>query len=379
MSRHAFEDKALQTEYQWDLLPEKVRLTRISALLATLINVAFVALDTWAIPSALATVWSLRVAMNVIIAGCFFATWHRNFDRHYTLVTAIMFFTLGSGINLMIQVAAPTDLAIDAYYGGLLLTTFGMYTLTYVSLATSMSISVVLLGTYMWVCVFTHNFLQPDKIVVLTANLFFFVSATVLGIVAQELRNRYSRENYLLRHSLERDIELQEAEKRRASHLAHHDGLTGLPNRRSFEDQVGALLRAGTHDNHEAVVLFIDINKFKPINDRHGHLAGDRVLKVIAERLRGTLRATDVVARFGGDEFVACVQVSGDIAPVIRKLHHAIEQPIPLRREEVQLSASIGVARYPEDGETLAALIEHADEHMYQRKHAARHLVAARS
>ena len=168
----AFADKALQNEYEAGLASEKVRLTRVAVILATLINVAFVALDVWAIPSALATVWTLRAVMNLVLGLCLAATWHSNFQALYAPVTALLFFSLGSGINAMIYVAAPTDLALDAYYGGLLLTTFGVYTLTYVSFVVSIAISIGLIGSYTAISIFTHNFLSPDKVAVLAANLF---------------------------------------------------------------------------------------------------------------------------------------------------------------------------------------------------------------
>jgi len=373
----AFSDAALRQEYEHGLLSEKRRLTRIGVELATLINVACGILDQWALPSVLDTVWSIRIVMNALLALCFFATWHRNFERLYPAVVFLMFVPLGLGINAMIWLAAPGELAVDTYYGGLLLITMGVYTLSYARLTLSILISATMIGTYVAVSVVGHDFLNPDKVVVLAINLFFFVSATVLGIVAQRVRDRYSRENYLLRHSLERDVELQEAAKLRASFLAEHDALTGLPNRLSFERRATEILDAAVEKGARATVLFIDLDKFKPINDRHGHAAGDRVLKVIGQRLTEELRDTDTVARYGGDEFVACLNSCENIAPVIRKLVEAIERPVNLRGADVAVSASIGVAMCPDDGRTLEELVERADGDMYRRKHSTSNLVVA--
>ena len=97
----------------------------------------------------------------------------------------------------------------------------------------------------------------------LTANLFFFVSTMIIGIFAQSVRDRYSRENYLLRHSLERDIEIKEEEKARAEYLAKHDALTGLPNRMRFNTEAAKMIEIATLEGRQAAFLFIDLDGFK--------------------------------------------------------------------------------------------------------------------
>ncbi|MDH3644317.1 MAG: GGDEF domain-containing protein [Gammaproteobacteria bacterium] len=379
MFHRAFANEALQKEYHAGLASERVRLTRVGVALATLLNVSFASLDMWAVPSALVTVWSIRIVMNLILVVCLAATWHRAFDTVYPAVTATLFLTLGGGVNAMIYVADPADLAVDAYYGGLLLTTFGVYTLTYINFALSTSIALILITSYAAVSIYAHDFLRAEKFIVLMTNLFFFIGATVLGITAQGVRDRYTRENYLLRHSLERDVELKEEENKRASYLAEHDALTGLPNRLNFDKQATRIIDGAGDSGEVAVILFIDLNKFKPVNDNHGHAAGDRVLKVIAERLRSSLRKSDAIARFGGDEFVVCACVKGDVAPLTKKLIDAIEQPVEVRGTEIRLSASIGIALHTDAATTLEALISEADEDMYKRKQSGAHLFAARA
>ena len=379
MFHQAFANAALQKEYHAGLASERIRLTRIGVALATLLNVSFACLDMWTIPSALATVWTIRITMNLILALCLAATWHRAFDAMYPAVTATLFLTLGCGVNVMIYVADPSDLAVDAYYGGLLLTTFGVYTLSHISFALSTSIATLLIASYAAVSIYAHDFLNPEKFIILVSNLFFFVGATVLGITAQGVRDRYSRENYLLRHSLERDVELKEEETRRASYLAEHDVLTGLPNRLNFEKQSMRIIADARDSDQVAAILFIDLNKFKPVNDNYGHAAGDRVLKTIAERLRKCLRENDAIARFGGDEFVVCAIIKHDVAPLTKKLVDAIEQPVEVRGAEIRLSASIGIAKHTDGTMTLEALIREADEDMYKRKQSGTHLFAARA
>ncbi len=157
-------------------------------------------------------------------------------------------------------------------------------------------------------------------------------------------------------------------------HMAHHDGLTGLPNRSSFHERVQELIARGETGQHGApgfALLFIDLDHFKRVNDSLGHLAGDTLLQVVAQRIQGALRGNDLVARFGGDEFV--VVLSGAPSPqavqeVANKLLMVVGEPVPLPGSNISVTPSIGVALYPDDGATAALLIQHADTAMYHAK-----------
>jgi len=169
-------------------------------------------------------------------------------------------------------------------------------------------------------------------------------------------------------------------------HLAFHDALTQLPNRALFNRQLGhAVARAARHERRLAV-LFIDLDRFKIINDTLGHDAGDRLLQEMSRRLALSLRRTDVVsrlgmrrdpphdemlARLGGDEFVVLVEDIADAAAVeqvARKLLDALLEPYSLQRQAVHVTASIGVAVFPEDGRDEHTLMKHADIAMYRAK-----------
>ncbi|HRP26133.1 MAG TPA: GGDEF domain-containing protein [Thauera sp.] len=158
-------------------------------------------------------------------------------------------------------------------------------------------------------------------------------------------------------------------------HLAQHDPLTDLPNRALFDDRMRVALAAARRDDSRLVLLFIDLDDFKPINDRLGHAAGDRVLKGVAARIRQNIRESDTAARIGGDEFVILlrsIQSADDAARVVQKIDEAIGQPFELDGHRLRVSASIGVAVFPEDGLDAAALSRHADAAMYRAKHGAR-------
>ena len=367
-----FADDALKREYQAELLEEKIRLTRVLVFLGTLFNISFAFLDAWAIPSSVNEVWSIRFALLCAFGITFALTWSRHFERFYPWIVAFAVGSMGLALNIMIYLAGPTDLARDVYYGGLLLATIGIYTMSYVSLYLSFSLSMLMIFGYIAIAIFAHDYLQASKVVVLTANLFFFVSTMIIGIFAQSVRDRYSRENYLLRHSLQRDIEIKEEEKARADYLARHDVLTGLPNRMRFDTEAAKMIEVATLEDRQAAFLFIDLDGFKAVNDSHGHAVGDRVLKVVATRLTQCLRDDDIVCRLGGDEFVVGLLVPNDMQQVIdvvgAKIAAAMAEEIVLRGHRLKLTASIGVSCPPRDGDNLADVLVIADKLMYQVK-----------
>lgn len=154
--------------------------------------------------------------------------------------------------------------------------------------------------------------------------------------------------------------------------MATYDTLTGLPNRHSFYEQLQQTLKISERNNTSFVVVFIDLDGFKPINDALGHAAGDEVLKSVANKLKQCVRRTDVVARIGGDEFVLIL--SGIDSPALfsitRKIIETIASAHEITGRSVTLSSSVGIATYPNSGCTVDELIAHADAAMYRSKRA---------
>lgn len=150
-----------------------------------------------------------------------------------------------------------------------------------------------------------------------------------------------------------------------------YDPLTGLPNRRMLEQTLPRMLALAQRTQTRCALLFIDLDRFKPINDRLGHAAGDEVLCIIARRLQAALRTSDSIARFGGDEFVAALPDSEHdegIIIVVRKLLAACAEPIEVAGESISTGASIGIAIFPDDATDSELLITLADEAMYRAK-----------
>ncbi|MFQ6372419.1 diguanylate cyclase [Shewanella sp. YIC-542] len=164
-----------------------------------------------------------------------------------------------------------------------------------------------------------------------------------------------------------RQLQLQQAKLR---HIAEHDDLTGIFNRGAATTQIELAIERCKRQQQQAALLFIDLDRFKPINDNLGHAAGDKVLKEIAQRLHCSLRASDMIARFGGDEFIVWlepVHSHDEIALVVEKIR-ATGHDITLDTQQLDVDMSIGVSIYPTDGENLAALLSHADNAMYKTK-----------
>jgi diguanylate cyclase (GGDEF)-like protein/PAS domain S-box-containing protein len=168
-----------------------------------------------------------------------------------------------------------------------------------------------------------------------------------------------------------RDISERKLAEERMVHLAHHDTLTGLPNRSLISDRLDMTIAQAQRSGGSVSVAFIDLDGFKLVNDGLGHNAGDELLKVVAERMSGCLRASDTVGRFGGDEFVLLLTETGSAvgaAQVIERVREAVLQSISLCGQEVQVSCSIGVAVYPQDGADAETLLMNADAAMYRAK-----------
>ena len=153
--------------------------------------------------------------------------------------------------------------------------------------------------------------------------------------------------------------------------LACFDSLTGLPNRNMFFTELDRTVARARRQGQGFAVCYIDLDRFKTINDTMGHAAGDELLKTMAGRLRGALRETDLVARLGGDEFVVVLEGGGgaaEISGVAQKMLAAIGQPLTLQGCGLDVTGSIGIGVFPDDGEDAAALLKHADAAMYLAK-----------
>ena len=172
-----------------------------------------------------------------------------------------------------------------------------------------------------------------------------------------------------------RDISERRRTEERIRHMALHDALTGLPNRALLEERLAHATERARREGRMMALLFVDLDRFKNINDSLGHHVGDQVLCEVAHRLRGAVRHSDIVARMGGDEFVVLLPDIGsqaDCEAVARKMLDALTPPMVAAGHELRVTASIGVAAYPDAGHDPTHLMRHADRAMYLAKDAGR-------
>ncbi|MBV0932960.1 diguanylate cyclase domain-containing protein [Marinobacterium weihaiense] len=186
------------------------------------------------------------------------------------------------------------------------------------------------------------------------------------GSPSEHERQLLQRMAHLAAIALERHRRVE-----RIRFLAMHDPLTGLPNRSLLNEHLGRNLRRAHREGNQFALMFIDLDGFKQINDFHGHDAGDDLLSVLAGRITGQLRGTDTCARIGGDEFVVMLETvhSADAAELVAdKLLTCLSTPVQRGQQQLRVSASIGIALYPDDGSSADALLTRADDAMYQAK-----------
>ncbi|HEX9160899.1 MAG TPA: EAL domain-containing protein [Thermoanaerobaculia bacterium] len=168
-----------------------------------------------------------------------------------------------------------------------------------------------------------------------------------------------------------RDVTERTYAEEQIKHLAYHDALTGLPNRLLFKDRLTVALSHSQRDHSRIAVLFLDLDRFKVINDSLGHNIGDQLLQAVAARVQSCVRDSDTVARLGGDEFTLLLPALGrseDAALVAQKIIEAVRYPFHIEGREFFITTSIGISLYPEDGADAATLIKNADTAMYQAK-----------
>jgi diguanylate cyclase (GGDEF)-like protein/PAS domain S-box-containing protein len=165
-------------------------------------------------------------------------------------------------------------------------------------------------------------------------------------------------------------VERRQAEAR-VHHMAYHDSLTGLPNRALLSDRLDRAMLAAQRSDRRLAVMFIDLDRFKTINDSLGHMTGDQLLKEVAARLCRAVRASDTVARLGGDEFVVLVpgiRLADEASAVAEKIIEALSDSFPLEGRNLHITPSIGICIYPDDGGDVETLMRHADAAMYHAK-----------
>ena len=191
-------------------------------------------------------------------------------------------------------------------------------------------------------------------------------------VVEAESRHREFIEQVEHGGMVRRKIEAQLMEKQqRLDRLAHHDQLTGLPNRLFLQAHLPAAIEEARRKKAALAVLFIDLDRFKHVNDTHGHETGDKLLQEVSQRIKDAVRSEDIVVRMGGDEFVVVLNIvksTNQVNETAARITAALGEPLAIDGKPLVTTASVGVSMFPRDGEDVGALLRHSDTAMYQAK-----------
>ena len=209
----------------------------------------------------------------------------------------------------------------------------------------------------------------PDKREGLSRTQTIWAELTAMGMYAD--KSDRSRENFIGTYGTARDISERKQAEELINFQAYHDLLTHLPNRALLKDRLGLAITHARRNKRKLAAMFLDLDRFKLVNDTLGHNMGDRLLKAVANRLQSCLRGGDTLSRFGGDEFTLLlpeVRTRDDVVVIAEKILDRLNEPFVIDGHELFVGASIGIAMYPEAGETGETLVQNADIAMYHVK-----------
>lgn len=316
-------------------------------------------LDQWFVaPELIGQVWGARLTALCVPLLVLLLSLTRFFDPIAHVLLALVGAAAGTGLIAM-QVHLPLDSA-PYYYPMMVLVTFYTYNFIGTRFIHALGVDLALFAAYN--LVFWGLLDYPLR--TLLGHDFFIVSANLIGGSVGYITERQRRLLYLRE---------QELEAERTHHLqrALHDPLTGLPNRELLYDRITQAELGAARNKTQHCGFFLDLDGFKGVNDRFGHKTGDQALREVARRLQAAVRASDTVARIGGDEFFVLAENIGDMAAAHALAHKLLAElavPFDFLPEHAQMGASIGICPFPYEGMTVTDLIHRADEAMYRVK-----------
>ena len=365
-------DTSHANAYQEFLADEKVSLARIICLIGFALYGSFAIVDFYALKSVFSTAVTIRlIVMGFLITG-YAITYSKHFLKYYSLIQSVLYLVAIIGIEAMIYLASPTDPAYHTYYAGLIIVMITLFPWTHLSTLYSGLLALFGLLGYLYIETYVRDFIGNNNSITVIINMFYFTSAIILGITGQSLRDNHLRKNFLLQQSLKDAYHKKSEEASDNEYLANHDPLTDLPNRRYMMELLNSSLDIASEKGKVLVIMFIDLNGFKQINDVYGHNAGDEVLLIVAKRLELAIRKGDHLSRLGGDEYLMGLMMEkeniGEVEAMTSKFVDVIGQSMNIEGLRLKVSASIGVAAYPIHGNNIEALINIADHRMYQVK-----------
>lgn len=366
--------KSQQAAYNRYLDAKKKQSARLNSLTAIFLFVNLTILHYWLIPSSFQEVQALGFLAITNFLLLFLSTYQSFFSRYYAVIISIGYLIPSFMIESIIFLSKPSELAYYVSFSTLLIIIMTMFSWAHLSSRVLiLTISLIVAGLISAILFHQGDEGLHSVYLILISNLFFLGAAIIAGVVSRLMRDSNLKQNFILQQSLENALDEKIKEVKKFEFYSNHDQLTGLTNRRFAEKNFSKKIsKVEEKENITFVLMFLDLNNFKIINDTYGHEAGDKVLRVTSERLKLLIREEDNLVRLGGDEFLICLEINRiddlTLYKVRKKIKDCISQPIRYKQNTLIVTTSIGVSRYPEDGESLEALIKSADTHMYKEK-----------
>lgn len=344
--------------FQSHLETEKTNIFRVMCLLGAFLYLVFAIVDYYLLSARLIDILLIRGFVIGTLLAVFVYSHHESFSKQYDFLFLAVSLLAAAGIEAIIYLTSPTLYTANVHLAGLILVIMTLFTWSYIKIWNSLLASAIIITSYAILGFFNSSF-SLDLIV----NITFLLSATVIGLISQLNRDRYIKDNFMLQQSLKDSVQEKTVE-------ANQDALTGLANRRHVKILLAKSLElAKKKKDKTLVIMFIDLNGFKQINDTYGHSIGDKVLTITAKRLELAIRKNDIVSRLGGDEYLIGLLIKkksiSTIEQIAQKYLSVISAPMRIGDLKISINASIGVATYPRHGKTVNDLIDTADKKMY--------------
>jgi diguanylate cyclase (GGDEF)-like protein len=360
----AFASDTLEQDFQAQYLPRLRLQARIAMLLGAVQYLSFGLFDPTYLPEEShlgGIVWTIRLLALVPGFVILALTWRRSFDRHpHSLVCLSGVF---AGLGMLATLAVLPQAAVPHYYPAIAVMMAWIYNLSGVRFPYACVTGLFVTIGYNVVFLVLRDDLPLSKLLL---HDFIIVSANCIGMISAYLVEWQRRRLFVNERLLDR--------QRRASlQQALHDPLTGLPNRTLLDDRLQQAIIQSERGRYRSAGLYIDLDGFKPLNDTHGHEAGDQVLREVASRLRDAMREADTVARIGGDEFFVVAPQTGSTESAMAlagKLQMIVQTPMWLSEgnQMVSVGASIGICLFPFPGATPELVLQRSDRSMYAAK-----------
>jgi len=367
-----FPDRGLERRYRVHRA-DMVRLQmRIALFVGCALYLGYGSIELFFDLPSWTTHWDNRLLSVAAPLATSVLTWFpRAFRRSYDVLGAASGIVGMLGVILLVQSVPPAT--GDAFFCALVLVCVAYYLFIGLGLPAALAANAFVLAMYALLQIPEAN-LSAYR---LYWHLYVLSAANVVGVGSAYLVERQRRQLFVRNRQLTRERDLHRD-------LARQDRLTGLPNRAHLLDRLDLELARRRRDGQRGAGLFIDLDAFKPVNDRYGHTIGDLVLSELASRMRRTLRAADLVVRLGGDEFFAVldtIRTREDARRIADLLLVAIAQPLQVALEggdhvTLRVGASVGVCLFPDQAQTAATIIACADYAMYLAKSTAHGTVA---